>query len=139
MANVSVCATLVVLTCWLPKVRYDEVKLTIGTTPIPPSETCCVRASELSVKVSAPARWPVTLGVKVTSTVQSVPTTSAEPTGPSVVGLKSPLVAMLVSERGPLPALLNVAVWTELGEPTSCEPKFSAAGNTPTVGVLKNM
>ena len=71
LVRVMVCAALVVETDWLAKARLLGEKVTAGATPVPLSDSCCGLAAALSVKVMAPVRVPVAVGVKVTEIVQT--------------------------------------------------------------------
>jgi len=50
------------------------IDTSVAAAPVPVSETDCGLSTALSVKVTAPGRVPVVVGVKVTETVQEAPT-----------------------------------------------------------------
>ena len=81
--------------------------------PVPDSVTCCGEPAALSVTDSDPGRVPVTVGVKVILMMQealgaSVPP-HRPPDGTVEATAKSPVVAMLDTERVPVPVLVSVA------------------------------
>ena len=74
--SVAVCGALVVLTACGANVRLGGVRLTTGTgavEPVPERITVFGELGALDRIVSVPGRGPVTVGVKVTSTVQLLP------------------------------------------------------------------
>ncbi len=69
--------------------------------------SCCVPA--LSVIVTAPVRVPGPVGVKVTVSVQEAPTARVVGSVPQLfVCAKSPLAAIVLIVKGPVPVLLRV-------------------------------
>jgi len=95
--------------------------------------------------VSVPILNPVTVGVKVTLTVQLLPEASELPQ--LLVCVKYAVVAMLVMDRlaPPLPMLVNVTVLAALGTPTAWLAKVrllaeriaAAVAVTPASGTIR--
>jgi hypothetical protein len=85
--------------------------------PVPASATDCGLAAALSLKRSAPVRFPVAVGVKVTLIVQLPPAASELPQ--LLVWAKSPLAEICVSERLAAPLLVSVMLSGELVEFTT--------------------
>ncbi len=84
----SICDALVTPTVVLGKVRLVGLKDTmgaVGAVPTPVNGIACGLPDASSVKVMAPARVPVAVGVKVTLTVHVPP--SAATVAPHVVAL----------------------------------------------------
>jgi hypothetical protein len=78
LVTVTVFATLVVVTAWLPNAKVLGLTVT-GTTPLPVSETVCGLLLALSAIVKVPVRLPVAVGVSVTLTVQLAPADTEVP------------------------------------------------------------
>ena len=73
LVSVTICAALVVFTCWLANVKFDDDRLAVGAgiaVPVPLSVIVCGLPEALSVMVTAAARAPVAVGVNVTLMVQ---------------------------------------------------------------------
>jgi hypothetical protein len=70
--SVTVCAALVVLTNWLPKVSVVGASPTAGTgfAPVPVREIFCGLVLSLSVNRNVAVSAPATVGLNVTLTVQ---------------------------------------------------------------------
>ncbi len=79
LVSVTVCAALVVPTCWLLKVRVLLDNVTAGAIPVPLRLTLCGLPAALSVIDSVPVRVPVAVGVKVTLMVQLAPAATEAP------------------------------------------------------------
>ncbi len=80
LVSVTVCAGLVVLTCWLANVRLVGDRLAAaGALPVPVKDTVCGLPLASSVIVMAPVRVPVAVGVKVTLIVQLAPAATELP------------------------------------------------------------
>ena len=79
-----------------------------ATPPVPASCTTCGLPAASSVMVTAPVRAPATVGVKVTSMVQSAPAATALPQ--VFVCAKSPVISMLVMAKAASPAFVSVMV-----------------------------
>ena len=77
--RVTVCATLVVLTFWLLKVRLVGVTPANGALPVPVRFTVCGLLVALSVMVTEAERDPGTVGAKVTLIVQLLPAATGLP------------------------------------------------------------
>jgi len=134
LVKVTICAPLVVLTTWLPNVRFGDKRLTPGTFPVPPSAITCVPA--LSAMVTAPLRVPATAGVKVTPTVHVPP----GPNGPELTqfpdATKSPLALTVAISNVPVPVLVTVTLWEALVVATTWLPKFSVEELRLTTGAV---
>ena len=79
LVSVTVCAALVVLTCWFPKLKLVGLRSTAGAdavVPEPLKATDCGLPEALSMKVRLALRLPVAVGVKVTLMVQEAPAAS---------------------------------------------------------------
>src|SRR5437868_5113203 len=95
LVSVTVCAALVVLINWLPKVRLVGDRLTAGAVvPVPVNETVCGLPAALSVTESVPVREPAAVGVKLTEIVHVADAATDVPQ--LFVWPKSPLAAMLM-------------------------------------------
>jgi hypothetical protein len=73
LVSVTDCDPLVVFNVWLPKVRLEPDKLTVGAAtvvPVPLSVKECGLPAALSVMVTDADRAPVAVGLKVTLIVQ---------------------------------------------------------------------
>jgi hypothetical protein len=90
------------------KVKEAAERLTTGTAPVPVRLTVWVAGLALSVMVKDPLREPLTVGVKVTLSVQLALAATVEPQ--VLVWEKSPLAVMLVILRVALPMLLRVTL-----------------------------
>ncbi len=114
---VTPCEGLVVPTSWLPKVSEVGETLTVGATPVPLRPTVCGLPAALSLMLSVALRVPVAVGVKVTLIEQLPPVATDVPQ--LLVWAKSPGLApvreMPLILSAPLPVLLRVTVWAELG------------------------
>ena len=76
LVSVTVCAALVVPTCWLAKVRLALDRETAGAAtllPLPVRLTVCGLPAALSVIVTLAVLVPVAVGVNVTLIVQLAP------------------------------------------------------------------
>jgi len=92
------------------------IDTSVATVPVPVSETDCGLSTALSIKVTAPGRVPVVVGVNVTETVQEAPTPS-EPVQ-LLVWAKSPEATMLDSVVEAVPLFETVMVLAALVVPT---------------------
>jgi hypothetical protein len=135
LVSVTVCATPLVFTNWLPKLRLVGAKDTAGAVvPVPLSVTVCGLPPALSVIVTLPLRVPPTVGVKVTEIVH-VPAAAIE--APQVLlWLKSPLAAMLLIVSAADPVLVSVTVWAALLVFTNWLPKLRLVGEKDTAGAV---
>ncbi len=77
--------------------------------------------------VSVPVCPPVLVGVKVTLTVQEVPTASELP---HEVAVKGRVATTLLMVTGVLPVFVTVTGLGKLGVPTVCLPKLRLVGET---------
>ena len=91
--NVTDLAALVVPTATVPKL--SEVGERESCVPVPVKATVCGLFGASSLKVNIPVRTPITVGVKVTLTVQLSPTASVVPQVLLLIA-KSPLILMLL-------------------------------------------
>ena len=89
-----------------------EIDTSVGEAPVPVSETLCGVRGALSVNCTAPFRVPVTVGVKVTETMQVAPT--AMLVGQLLVCAKSPLATIPVILSTAEPLLVTVIVLAAL-------------------------
>jgi len=119
---VTGCGGLVTPTGSFPSARLvgEALKAGLVLVPVPERITLCGLPVALSVKVTAAARAPVVVGLKVTLTVQMAPAALLAPQ--LLVWAKSPefvpVIAMLVMLKAALPVLLRVIACGELGAPT---------------------
>jgi hypothetical protein len=77
--SVTVCAALVVLTWWFPKLKLVGLRLTTGAdsfVPEPLNATDCGLPDALSATDKLALRLPTAVGVKVTLMVQEAPASS---------------------------------------------------------------
>lgn len=86
----------------------------------------------VSVKVKAPVRVPVVLGVKVTLTVQEDPV--ARVVAQLLVWEKSPVATMLVMPILAVPELVSVIGWDALLVPSDWLAKVSAEDENKAIG-----
>jgi hypothetical protein len=73
LVSVTICAALVVFTCWLTNVKLNDDRLTVGAgiaVPVPLSVIVCGLPVALSVMVTAAVRVPSAVGANVTLMVQ---------------------------------------------------------------------
>jgi hypothetical protein len=73
LVSVTICAALVVFTCWFANVKFDDDRLAVGAgtaVPVPLSVIVCGLPVALSVMVIAADRVPVAVGVNITLIVQ---------------------------------------------------------------------
>jgi hypothetical protein len=72
LVSVTVCAGLVVISAWLPKVRLFGASITagVGFAPVPVSAIFCGLVLSLSVSCNVAVSLPTTVGLNVTLTVQ---------------------------------------------------------------------
>ena len=115
MVRVTVCAALVVLSCWLAKVREVADRLTAGAAtvvPLPVRATVWGLPVALSVTEIVPGRLPTAVGVKVTLMEQLAP--AAREAGQVLVWAYGALAAMLVMFSAAVPPLDNVTVCAAL-------------------------
>jgi hypothetical protein len=73
LVSVTICAALVVFTCWLANVKFDDDRLTVGAgtaVPVPLSVIECGLPVALSVMDTVAVRVPSAVGVNVTLIVQ---------------------------------------------------------------------
>src|SRR5258708_34845506 len=91
---------------------------------MPVSEIVCGLLEALSVRVTAPVRVPVVVGVNFTLIVQLAPAATDLPHVPTPPKAKSPLTTGL-NVSVALPVLVSVVNFTTLLVPTACLPKVS--------------
>lgn len=130
LVNVIIWAVLIVPAGWLLKLRLLGESVAVGL-PVPSKDTVCGLPAALSMKVIAPVRDPVAVGVNVTLIVQLPPTTTVLPQ--VFVCPKSPLAAILEMMSAAVPVLFSVSVWAALVVPTGVPP--SAATNVAMTDV----
>jgi hypothetical protein len=78
------------------------------SSPLPPKLTICGLLTALSVIVNEPVLAPAAVGVKLTVMAQLAPAAKLVPQ--VLICAKSPLVAMLVMVKAPVPVLFIVTV-----------------------------
>ena len=137
LVSVAVCATLVVPTACVPKVRLvvDKVTAPADAVPVPVRLTACGLLLALSVTVTFAVRTPVVVGLKLTVMVQLAPAAKLVPQDwlPVKSPALAPVRAMLVILSAVLPGLVRVAVCEALVVPTTWLPKLRLAGDKVTV------
>src|SRR5438045_1086736 len=113
--SVTVIGVLAVDSNWLPKPRLVGANPAPGAVPLPVSATVCGLPPALSTTDSVPVRAPETVGVKVTSMVQSLP--AAHPAGlvgqafaPELVAAKSPETPNELMVKAAVPVFVSVTV-----------------------------
>jgi hypothetical protein len=121
LVTVTGLAALVVPTGWLPKPTLVVLRLTLGAVPVPLKPTTWGLPLALSVSVRPPERLPVVVGVNVTLITQ-LPLAATGALVLQVVPLaamaKSPVTAMLVKVKEPVPLLVTVTSLAALVVPT---------------------
>jgi hypothetical protein len=141
LVSVTFCATLVVFTVWLAKVRLVGDKVTAGVppalAPVPVRETVCGLPVALSVMETFALREPAAVGLNVTFTVQLALAFTLPPQ--VLVAEKSPLfvpvIVMLVRERAAEPLLVSVTPCAALVVFTVWLAKVKLPGDIKTAGV----
>ena len=117
----------------LPNESEEEADCRVAAVAVPVSDTDCGLEAALSVKVIAPLRVPVAVGVKVTEMVQEALTARLEPQ--RLVWAKSPEAAMPEIERAAVPLLVRVMDWAALVVPSDWAAKVRLVGDRVSVGV----
>ena len=125
--NVADCPAEIVAEVELP----DGIDMMMSV-PSPDRVTACGLAGALSEIVIAPARAPVTVGLKVTEMVQE----EFAATLPAHVSVsaKSPLALMLVTLNPAFPVFVSVTICAELAVPRSSLPNAKALAERLTAG-----
>lgn len=117
LVKVTASGELVVPTLWPANVRVAGDRLTLGAaSPAPASGTFWELPGALSVMVKAPVRVPDAVGEKLTLMTQE--TLGASVGAQLLVSAKSPLVAILVINKGAVPMFPSVIGWGLLVVPT---------------------
>ena len=108
LARVTTCATLIVPTATLPKLRLAGEKVASGAVDVPDPDrlTAWGLPVALSAIVSVPVRVPDIVGANVTLIVQCAPARTEAPQ--VLVWAKSPLAPMLVTLNVALPVFDRV-------------------------------
>jgi hypothetical protein len=121
LVSVTLWALLLVLTCRLPKLRLEGLKVTAGAVPVPERPTVWGLPVALSVMATLAVRLPVAEGLKVTLMLQLA--LAARLAGQVLVWLKSlalvPVSPMLLMLRDAVPLLVKVTIWAALVVPVS--------------------
>ena len=119
----------------LPNESEEEAACRVAADPVPLRDTSC-GLEALSVKVIAPLRVPLAVGVKVTETVQEVPTARLEPQ--RLVWAKSPEAAILEIESVALPVFFRVIDCAVLEVPSDWAAKVRVVADrfAPATGTL---
>ena len=102
--------------------------------PVPVNDTVCGEPLALSVIVRVPVRVPPEVGVKVTAIAQFAPAATLVPQ--VLVSAKSPVAAMDVRLKAPVPLLVSVTDCAVLVEPVFCEAKVRLVGASVTAGAV---
>ena len=126
LVNVTLCAALVVLIFWLPKLKLEVESVTAGCVPVPVRFTLEKLGVPLSVKVRVPVWEPVDFGVKVTLTVQLAPTARLAPQ--LVVSAKFPYTLSAVMLIDAVPTFVSTTAAAALVVLTICPAKLRLAG-----------
>jgi hypothetical protein len=106
----------------------------LKSSPVPVSETVCGLSAALSVRVIAPVRLPVAVGLNVTLIVQLAFTARLAPQ--LFVWAKSPLAEMFEMLSGSAPELVRVTVCALLVVPVSCPVKVNEVVEKLAAGVI---
>jgi len=131
--NVTDFAALVVPTTNVPKL--SEVGERNSCVPVPVKATVCGLFAASSLKVNVPLRTPITVGVKVTLTVQLLPGASVVPQVLLLIA-KSPLIVMLLIFSVVVPVFVSLTTFAELVVPSTLLLKASFVAESATVAVL---
>jgi len=119
--TVTLIAPLVVPTPCDPNVKLPGATVTVAVpgVPVPVNVTVCGLPVALSVKVIAPGRVPVAVGVNVMWNVQGAPSTAILGHCVNVAPAKSPEVTMLLNVKVFPPLFDTVTVCAALVVPTA--------------------
>jgi len=117
----------------LPNESEEEAACRVAADPVPLRDTSCGLEAALSVRVIAPLRVPVAVGVKVTEMVQEALTARLEPQ--RLVWAKSPEAAIAEIASAAVPLLVRVMVWAALVVPSDWAAKVRLVGDRVSVGV----
>jgi hypothetical protein len=112
LLSLTVFDVLVVLICWLPKLRLVGEKLMVGAIPVPVRATVCGLPVALSVTVIVPPWLPVVVGVNVTLMMQLPPAATEAPQ--ALVSAYGALATMLVTLNAAAPPLVSVMLCAAL-------------------------
>ena len=132
--KVTGCKALVVATCCAVKVSAAGAAPRTTFAPVPVRETSCGVPAALSAMFNEPVRVPVAAGVKVTFTMQLVPTARLVPQ--LLVCAKSPLAVMLEMLAAAVPVFETVTGCDALLLPSTCAGKASALLDRPITGAV---
>ena len=107
-------------------------RVTFGpeTSPVPVRLIACGLTAASSVIVSVAVLAPGAVGVNVTLMVQLAPAATVEPQ--VFVWAKSPLAAMLVMSKEPVPMLVRITACGALDVETIWAAKLRLVGESPT-------
>ncbi len=134
LLRVTLCAALLVPRSCEEKLSDPGESVATAAVPVPLSVTAAGAGLLLLLSVSEPLRFPMVVGVKTRLMVQLAPAATEVPQ--LLLWLKSPLAAMLVTERGAVPLLLSVTDWAALLVLTACAAKASEAGENTATGTV---
>jgi hypothetical protein len=134
LANVTVCAALVVPVVCDAKVRLvgEGVAVGVAATPVPLSATVCGEPMILSEIVTVPVRLPTAVGLKVTEIVQPAPAAMLAPQ--VLVSEKSPEAPIKLKFKAAEPGLLIATVCAALAVPSVCDAKVRVVGESRMPG-----
>ena len=131
--NVTDLAALVVPTAAVPK--FSEAGERESCVPVPVRVTVCGLFAASSLKVNVPLPTPITVGMKVTLTVQLA---SAVTVVPQVLLLmaKSPLMVILLIFSVLVPVFVSLTTFAALLVLSTLLPNASFVADSVTAGVL---
>jgi hypothetical protein len=129
LVSVTVLGALVVPTAWPENVRLVGDNVT-GTAPVPDKAAICGLPGPVVASASDPFTDPVSVGVKVTDSVQVADFASAPPQGepPLPTAVKFALALMLLMVIVPVPLLVTVMVLAAAVAPMPVEEKVNEVG-----------
>jgi hypothetical protein len=138
LLRITLSATLVVPTFWLPNVRLVTERLAVAAVPVPVKLTVCGLPAALSKMLTVAVRVPAAVGVNVMLIVQLPPAATELPQ--VVVSGKSPglspVTIKLVMPKRVLPLFVKLTVCAGLLVPTSWLPKVRVEGERPIPGAV---
>jgi hypothetical protein len=128
--TVTLNGALVVLTACEPNVKLLGVTVTVAVpdVPVPVNVTVCGLPVALSVKVIAPVRVPVAVGLNVIEKTHGSPSTGMFVHCASVAPAKSPLIVIFVNVTAVPPVFDTVTKCASLLVPTAWLPNVNDVG-----------
>src|ERR1700722_15559504 len=128
LVKVTVFAALATSSGWLPKLSDVGEKVGLRMMPVPDTGIDCVGVDALSVTTISAVSFPVCEGVKITPKVQVPPAATWVPLHVSLVTVKSPEGATLVTLSATTLGFVKVTVFAALASFTGWLPKLREAG-----------